>query len=174
MKKMWTAVPGILLAAALLGVPLVSLASTSRTRGPVDKQGYTWTDTLETKSGDEWTDIAGLDGISVFCPGKGGASATVSLEADSGAGTLEVRAVMRDVNFADATPEAMRPPAVTFETGAAGGQRETFSYTFVTPTIPGAHGAHFDVQWRAAPTQTATLRTGSFNVLWNDRPGACL
>ncbi|MGH2730407.1 MAG: hypothetical protein ACRDJI_07325 [Actinomycetota bacterium] len=169
--KRWL-VLGIVVA---LWAPLAVWAAQENRVGRVDRQGFSSSTTPTSTSDTEWTNVDYLDGVPAYCPRKGGATATVSLQLASGSGPVEVRVTMVDAFFSGDKGVLMAPGIITFDTGTGTTGSSSYSFTFVTGWIPGEHGSEFVVQWRVpSATQTATAEKASLAVTWNDKKGPCL
>jgi hypothetical protein len=159
-------------------IPTLVLAARGDGGGPVDVQGFSWTTDTTSTSSTKWVSVKALRGVSASCPGRGGASATVSLELRSGGGPARLRVRMIEIGGAVPIGEQppgrlMKPGAVTIGNGDADAGFESNAYTFVANRIPGDHGATFDVQWRSPSGTAVTLRKGTLRVLWNRTTNAC-
>ena len=163
-----------------LVVPVAfALAGQGRGGGPVDRQGFSRTTEGSSTNSSEWTNIPAFKGVTTSCPGVGGATATVSIDLQGGAGPVEVRVRMNDFTLSvvgeGPVGRPMRPKMATFDTGTgAVDEHETFSYTFVARRLPGEHGVRFRVQWRSPDQNTITLRHATLSTLWSDAKGTCL
>ncbi|MDP9067134.1 MAG: hypothetical protein M3N53_02145 [Actinomycetota bacterium] len=168
--RRWLIVAGALLLLVIGATAVV--ARTGRGGGAIDSQTFRWTNTPVSTSSSEWTTIPELS-LGTGCQEDASTTATVSLELAEGSSPVDVRVVMDDplVVCEDCTePEGvMRPGAVRFH--------GTSSFVFVTRRAVGGHGTAFDVQWRldgTAPAQgSATLESGTLNLLWEGLDGVC-
>lgn len=161
---------------SLVLLPTLVFAARGDNAGPVDVQGFAWTTDATSTSSTKWVSVRGLRDVSAACPGRGGASATVSLELVEGPARLRVR--MNEIGGAVPIGEEppgrlMRPGAVTVDAGDRGAGAQSHSYTFVAGRIPGDQGANFDVQWRSPTGSPIALRKATLRALWNKTTGAC-
>lgn len=176
MKK--TAISALAFLALVVPVAF-ALGGQGRGGGPVDRQGFSRTTEGSSTTSSEWTNIPDFKGVAAFCPGVGGATATVSMDLHGGSGPIEVRVRMNDVTLRvegeGPVGRPMMPKVVTFDTGTgAADEHRSFSYTFVARRFPGEHGVRFRVQWRSPSQNAVTVRHATLSTLWNDAKGTCL
>lgn len=166
-------VAAVVVAASVVGVAAVAFAATGRGGGELDRQTFRWTNESVSTSSTQWANIGRLSS-GTGCQEDPSTTATVSLELAEGSSPVDVRVVMDDplAECVDCTgPEGlMRPRAVRYEA--------TSTFNFVARKAIGGHGTDFYVQWRLAegspPNASATLESGTLNLLWKELEGLCM
>lgn len=67
----------------------------------------------------------------------------------------------------------MAPGPVTFSPPGPG-QRDSFSFDFVTRRVPGLHGTRFRLQWRSTSGAPISFHKGVMHALWDARQDPCV
>jgi hypothetical protein len=152
--------------------PFVAWAGQKEGRSRIDHQSFAWTTTEQSTTGGDWNAIEGLGPIQLACA-RGGATASLSVVVERGAGPIDFRIKMNDLTVVG-RGRPMRPGRVTFDTGGPGEQgSDSRSFTFVAKNVPGSHGSGLQAEWRSPSGGSVTLHKATLNGVWN-APRQCL
>jgi hypothetical protein len=140
-----------------------------RGRGRVEVQTFASVDDVDRTTARGWRGVDGLK-VRLGCPGPRAATVTASLALRSGP-EARIRAEAADAGVSTPSGRSWRPLEPGAVPVAASSKPRTVSFTFVTPRLPGSHGAVVRLAWRSPSGRELRLGGGSLTALW-DREGS--
>lgn len=140
-----------------------------RGRGRAEVQTFASVDGGRSTSSGGWRGITGLK-VRLGCPGARAATVTASLAIRSGP-PARIRAEAADAGVSSPSGRSWRPLNPGAVPVAGSSKPRTVSFTFVSPRLPGSHGAVVRVAWRSPTGRELRLGSGSLRALW-DRSGS--